>query len=69
MDNKNLIESYNYDTFVPENFEQWLNFDHSPALGVKSPDFPLWHLDGTQTRLIEILSRSLFTVVEFGSFT
>ena len=69
MNNQDLIESYNYDEFVPEKFEQWLDFEHSPELGIKAPDFPLWQLDGIQTQLLDVLSSSLFTVVEFGSFT
>ena len=37
MNEPALISSYNYDTFVPENFERWLNFDASPPLGQKLP--------------------------------
>jgi hypothetical protein len=35
-----LLSGYNYDAFVPENFERWLNFEASPPLGQKAPDFP-----------------------------
>ena len=69
MNKQVLIESYNYDEFVPAKFEKWLNFENSPRLGEKPPDFPLWELGGSQTQLSDILKRSLFTVVEFGSFT
>ncbi len=64
-----LLSSYNYDVFVPENFERWLNFDASPPLGRSAPDFPLWRLDGGETRLSKIWSSHAYTVVEFGSFT
>ena len=46
-----------------------MNFAASPALGQPAPDFPLWHLDGSETRLSAIWSRHTFTIVEFGSFT
>lgn len=42
MTAQDLISRYNYDAFVPENFEPWLNFEESPPLGRKGPDFPLW---------------------------
>lgn len=64
-----LVTRYNYDEFVPAKFERWLNFQASPPLGKPAPDFPLWHLDGRETRLSEIWSQHAFTVVEFGSFT
>ena len=69
MDKNNLISKYNYDSFVPENFEPWMGFDQSPTLGAPAPDFPLWDLDGNQTRLSEVWSQNTFTIVEFGSFT
>ncbi len=69
MSNLDLIVQYNYDEFVPEKFERWLNFKASPPLGEPAPDFPLWHLDGIETRLSEIWSHHAFAVVEFGSFT
>lgn len=69
MDNANLIEAYNYDTFTHEKVDRWLNFENSPSLGVPAPDFPLWHLDGRQTSLSEIWSAHAYTIVEFGSFT
>ena len=65
----NLIEQYNYDSFVPEKFEQWLNFKNSPLLGQSAPDFDLWNLDESPTGLSAIWSQHQFTVVEFGSFT
>jgi hypothetical protein len=64
-----LIQRYNYDSFTPEKFGPWLNFGASPALGVQSPDFPLWALDQSPTRLSAILEQYAFTIVEFGSFT
>jgi hypothetical protein len=69
MSKEELVNQYNYDTFVPETFERWLNFDASPPLGQPAPDFPLWNLDGTPTRLSEVWSRHTYTIVEFGSFT
>lgn len=64
-----VTERYNYDAFVPAKFEQWLRFDASPPLGEKAPDFPLWELDGGETRLSMVWSRHTYTIVEFGSFT
>ncbi len=69
MTDTSNIDLYNYDEFVPEKYERWMNFEASPPLGRRSPDFPLWHLDATQTTLSAVLNRSLLTVVEFGSFT
>jgi hypothetical protein len=69
MTESNLIDHYNYDEFIPEKFERWMNFSSSPPLGQAAPDFPLWDLDGTQTSLSQVISQSMFTVVEFGSFT
>lgn len=65
----NLISRYNYDAFIPDNFEQWMQFHNSPKLGEPAPSFPLSHLDGTESQLSEIWSSNAFTVVEFGSFT
>lgn len=64
-----LEQRYNYDEFVPANFEPWMRFDESPELGAPAPDFPLWHLDGSETRLSAVWSENDYTVVEFGSFT
>jgi len=69
MKNDDLLSNYNYDIFAPEKFERWMNFDASPALGEKAPDFPLWQLDGSETRLSAVLGEQTLTVVEFGSFT
>lgn len=69
MADADLIARYNYDEFVPEKIEQWLNFEASPPLGQPAPEFPLWHLDGRQIRLSEVWSRHTFTIIEFGSFT
>lgn len=64
-----LEKQYNYDAFIPENVNRWLNFDSSPPLGEQAPDFPLWNLEEMTTRLSNIWSQNLYTVVEFGSFT
>jgi len=64
-----LLTLYNYDEFIPAKFEPWMRFDQSPPLGEKGPDFPLTCLDGTETRLSEVLAKNTYTIVEFGSFT
>lgn len=64
-----VVTGYNYDAFTPEKVLPWLNFEDSPPLGTPAPDFPLWDLDGRETRLSEVWSQHLYTVVEFGSFT
>lgn len=64
-----LIERYNYDSFVPEKFGPWMRFDESPALGSQGPDFPLWQLDGPESTLMAICREHAYTIVEFGSFT
>lgn len=69
MAEADLIARYNYDEFVPAKFEPWMNFAASPPLGQPAPDFPLWHLDGSETRLSAIWSQHTYTLVEFGSFT
>ncbi len=69
MSDPDLISTYNYDSFVSEKFERWLNFTASPPIGKAVPDFPLWHFEGTETRLSEIWSSNTYTIVEFGSFT
>ncbi len=69
MTQPDVTAAYNYAVFNRENVMPWLNFEGSPPLGQTAPDFPLWHLDGTETRLAEIWTANQFTVVEFGSFT
>lgn len=64
-----ITQQYNYDAFVPEKFERWMRFAESPVLGQPAPDFPLWTLEGKETRLSEIVSGHTYTIVEFGSFT
>lgn len=69
MGQEALLASYNYDEFIPAKFEPWMRFDASPPLGKGAPDFPLWQLDGAETRLSALWSRHAYTIVEFGSFT
>ncbi len=69
MTDKDLIARYNYDEFTPPKVFPWLRFEASPPLGRTAPDFPLWNLDGRETRLSQIWSDNLYTIVEFGSFT
>lgn len=69
MSTNDLIAAYNYASFTEENVAPWMNFAGSPPLGELAPDFPLWHLDGSETSLSLILAENRFTVVEFGSYT
>ena len=69
MDQDELLARYNYDEFVPTKFEPWMQFAVSPPLGKAALDFPLWQLDGTETRLSALWSQHTYTIVEFGSFT
>lgn len=64
-----LVKRYNYDEFVGEKFRPWMRYDQSPSLGVLAPDFPLLHLDGTESTLAELWSKNSFLIIEFGSFT
>lgn len=75
-----LAARYNYDSFVPGKFDQFMTFDESPTLGEPAPDAALWCLEDSrledgrnenhgQTALSEIRKQHDFTVVEFGSFT
>jgi hypothetical protein len=65
-----MIEHYNYPVFNAAEVERWLRFEHSPPLGERVPDFTLYDLDaGRETRLSEVWSSFLYTIVEFGSFT
>ncbi len=57
-----LLIRYNYDTFAPEKFEPWMNFEASPKTGSRGLDFPLWDLDRMPTRLSDIWSQHDFTV-------
>ena len=63
------IKNYNYESFIPENFEPLMRFADSPKLGVAAPDFPLWSLAGEETSLSAIWKQNSYTIVEFGSFT
>lgn len=69
MTDNNLITAYNYDSFVPEKYERWLNFESSLPLGKIVPDFNLWDLDELQTTLLTEVNRNPLTFIEFGSFT
>lgn len=62
--------AYNYDVFIGEKVEPWLNFDESPPLGEPAPDFPLTKLeDGQLVHLKEIWRKAAYTIIEFGSLT
>jgi len=69
MTEADLVLRYNYDAFVPAKFEPWMNFDQSPKVGERAPDFPLWPLEGGETTLSALWSQYSYLVVEFGSFT
>ena len=60
---------YNYPDFVRDRVLPLLRFDESPPVGKPAPDFPLWHLDGSETSLSAQWKDNVYTVVEFGSFT
>jgi len=64
-----LVDAYNYDVFHRRNFSKWMNWDEAPVVGTEAPDFPLWHLDKTETSLSKLWGENKFLVVEFGSFT
>ena len=66
---QSMIERYNYNEFVPQKFEPWMRFEESPPLGRPAPDFPLWDLEGRETRFSAVWSVHTYTTVEFGSFT
>ena len=69
MPDGDLIERYNYDSFVPENFHPWMRFEESPSLGETAPDFALTRLDGSSVNLKDVVSEHVYTIAEFGSFT
>lgn len=69
MEETNSLPDYNYDSFVPEKFEPWMRFDQSPPLGERGPNSTLYTLDEEKILLSDIWGDSLYTVVEFGSFT
>ena len=69
MNGNDIVRRYNYDSFIPANFEPWMRFHESPPLGQRVPDFPLWDLEGQETSLHQVVRQHVYTVVEFGSFT
>lgn len=69
MAHEDLIERYNYDSFVPEKFRRWMRFEESPAVGEAAPDFVLTRLDGSSVNLKDVVSEHVYTIAEFGSFT
>jgi hypothetical protein len=69
MTDRGLIKAYNYDSFVPEKYERWLNFEASLPLGKTVPDFMLWDLNEEQTTLLTEVNQHPLTFIEFGSFT
>jgi hypothetical protein len=69
MSDQDLLALYNYDSFTPEKFTPWMNFEKSSEVGSQALDFPLWDMERNETSLSQIWSQNLYTVVEFGSFT
>jgi hypothetical protein len=69
MADNDLLTRYNYDEFIPEKFQPWMQFNESPPLGEPAPDFPLTRLDGSAVTLKEVVSSHTYTIAEFGSFT
>lgn len=67
--NEDIVVAYNYDEFVGEKVDRWLNFDASPPVGEPAPDFPLTALDGETVHLSDVWRSATYTIVEFGSFT
>ena len=61
--------AYNYDSFIEEQFEPWMNFADSPVLGEPAPDFTLTTLDGEEVQLSDFWRKHLYTIIEFGSLT
>lgn len=61
--------NYNYDSFVPENFEPLMRFQEAPRVEAKGLDFALWDLEGRESRLRALWEAQAYLVVEFGSFT
>ena len=64
-----FVSKYNYEAFIPENFMPLMRFGESPPLGQKVTEYSLWHLDGSQTSLLEVVKSHHLTIIEFGSFT
>jgi hypothetical protein len=60
MSDDSLIARYNYDEFIPEKFEPWLNFSNSPSIGYPAPDFPLWPLDGGETIERNLVTKHIY---------
>jgi hypothetical protein len=69
VEESDLLSGYYYVACVPEKFERWMNFDASPLLDRRAPDFPLWDLDDSEMHLGMVRSSNSYTIVEFGSFT
>jgi hypothetical protein len=69
MNRSHQIPQYNYTHFIPSDIVPFMAFDESPAIGSPAPDFPVWQLDGTPTKLSNIWTENLYTIIEFGSFT
>ena len=69
MPDADLIQRYNYDSFVREKFGPWMRFAESPRLGTPATDHKLWRLDESETSFKETWMKHDFLVVEFGSFT
>ena len=63
------VETYNYDVFHHTNFSKLMKWEESPVIGSNAPDFPLWHLDKSETSLSQLWGEQKFLIVEFGSFT
>ena len=64
-----LTSAYNYDSFVEENVNRWLNFAASPPLGAPAPDFELQTPDAGAIRLSDVWRPAAYTIIEFGSLT
>ncbi len=63
------VNAYNYDSFVGEQIEPWLNFEASPPVGQPALDFSLTSLNGEVIQLSEVWRKATYTIAEFGSLT
>jgi len=69
MSERLSVSDYNYEIFHRRYFSKLMKWEDSPAVGSDAPDFPLWHLDKSETSLSQLWGENKFLIVEFGSFT
>ena len=69
MYDEKIALEYNFENWALGEFNRFWCYAQSPRLGDVSPDFPLWQLDESETRLHEALSQHRLSIVMFGSFS